>query len=448
MRKLVPGLTKIYRDAREARIKVESVTVEEIIKLAGREYQKKIDYVEAWLTSLKYLEAEGIDVTKEREMALAALANLRFLQNLATMEKTRELEDALFKYRRKLGTKTLEEEIKRQAEITRARLVTGARTEEAINAQIALYELLVEQEKRLVEVALKRGETNERIKQRMYTLWMEYYRDLFETHEEFIAWAAERWKQLVRDFDLVGATIDERWGNYLERMKRRIETWFIDISPYLTSLGEIAAKSFTKMVDDFAEGLVVMMEGMENMWHYWQKFWQQLVAFAVKELMKLLAKKVVMFLLKLLGIAIPGLGGGGGIKVGGGAVAGAGAGGPGMELGGAIKNARGLATRNLQNFQRGGEVLIAAHTGEYVIPRWMTEFIKKTRSVPEQLIEAIAAGTPPRRYQEGGEVTPSYSWTVQFMPGSRFTPEDRLSTRAFFEQDIWPLIIEHQRRGR
>lgn len=446
MRKLVPGLTKIYQDAREARIKAESVTLEEIIKLAGREYQKKIEYVEAWLASLKFLEAQGIDVAKEREMALAALANLRFLQNKATMDKTRELEDALFEYRRKLGTKTLEEEIKRQAEITRTRLATGAKTEEAINAQIELYELLAQQEEKLVKLALKRGESNAQIYARLMALWREYAEELGMSAAEVTRFISGRWEDLKEDFKLVGDTMEERWDVAMNRMKARIETWFTDIHLIFESLGEIVGSFLEQWSEGLSEALVLWVKQTEDMEKVWQKMWQRLVAYALDQLLKLLAMAIVKFILKLFG-----LGGGGEVKAT--AAAGALKGGEIGKLskGGMISAIEQAVTQRIAQMQEGGEVLIRAHLGEYVIPEWMTDYIKKTRSVPGELVEAIGAGKPPKRYQAGGEVERGagamyQTISVTFMPGSRFTAEDKASTRAWFENELWPLQQEMVRR--
>jgi len=207
------------------------------------------------------------------------------------------------------------------------------------------------------------------------------------------------------------------------------------------SLGEIVGDFVSQFSEGFSEALAIMITKTGKMSEIWQKMWQQLVAFAIQQLMKLLAQRLVLILLSVIGLSEGGL------------VPSKAKGGPvSMGAGGAVERAEALVSQYFQKLQEGGEVLIRAHVGEFVIPKWMTDFVKRTRSIPGELVEAIASGRPPKKMQEGGEVKPgaappiSYQWNITFMPGSRFTEEDKASTRAWFENDLWPLQRELQRR--
>jgi len=78
----------------------------------------------------------------------------------------------------------------------------------------------------------------------------------------------------------------------------------------------------------------------------------------------------------------------------------------GYEKGGEIEKRNGLVDSILQKFQKGGEVLVRAHKGEYIIPESMTRMIKRTGEFPESLLGGIRKGEPPS-YQVGGEISGS-----------------------------------------
>ncbi|GAH82621.1 unnamed protein product, partial [marine sediment metagenome] len=118
---------------------------------------------------------------------------------------------------------------------------------------------------------------------------------------------------------------------------------------------------------------------------------------------------------------------------------------PWMKKGGLVKAWR----KRLESFQKGGEVLIRAHEGEYMIPEPVVTQIRRTREVPEGLVEGIVAGKPPS-YQRGGEVgigerAPA-TLVVNFQPGTQFTELEKAQTRQYFERTWLPLWREAQRR--
>ncbi|GAH60269.1 unnamed protein product, partial [marine sediment metagenome] len=151
----------------------------------------------------------------------------------------------------------------------------------------------------------------------------------------------------------------------------------------------------------------------------------------------LLAKAVVITILRFLGLPVPSLAKGGEVKVPKNI--------PELEKGGLVQS----ISKRLQSLQKGGEVIVKAHEGEYYIPSPLVKQIKRTKEVPESLTEAIVAGKPPS-FQRGGEVGAGEEGVgnliVNFYPGTQFTEENKVKTRMWFEETILPLYRETERR--
>ena len=373
---------------------------------------------------------------EERIKLLTRLFNL----SKQLVKEREELATAQFEFEQTVGTATLKGAVERQAEMLTAYREAGREKIEIINRQLDLYKSLVALEEELTEAALKRGATNVEIAAIQEQIWAEYYVTLTGSMEGFADFVARRWADLIDNMHLVGDTMEERWNLALERMRARIENWFTQIHPIFDALGEAVGGFVSEFADAFTETLIVMIKQTEDMEEVWQKMWQRLVAYALDQLLKLLAWKIVTWFLGLIGLK-----GGGEVK------GSAGAGAPSMEVGGPVAQAEAIIAQYARSMQKGGEVLIRAHVGEFMIPEWMTSFIKRTGSIPGELVNAIVAGRPPKQMQAGGEVAPgavsaANTWTVNFLPGSRFTEADKASTRAWFENEIWPLQRELQRR--
>ena len=174
---------------------------------------------------------------------------------------------------------------------------------------------------------------------------------------------------------------------------------------------------------------------------WWRNFINAVISEIGRLIAYLLAKAIVIKILQWLGIPAGGLkaGGAGGVSTSGVPMA------P-FEKGGLVQK----VGKQLQSFQRGGEVIIAAHEGEYFIPAPLVEQIKRTEEVPESLTQAIVAGKPPS-FQRGGEVggdggEGAGNLIVHFHPGTQFTEENKVKTRMWFEETILPLYREAERR--
>ncbi|GAG94694.1 unnamed protein product, partial [marine sediment metagenome] len=172
---------------------------------------------------------------------------------------------------------------------------------------------------------------------------------------------------------------------------------------------------------------------------WWRNFINAVISEIGRLIAYLLAKAIVIQILRWLGIPIPkGFEKGGEVEVPTNI--------PEFRKGGLIQS----VSERLQSLQKGGEVIVKAHEGEYYIPSPLVKQIKKTGEMPESLTEAIVAGKPPS-FQRGGEVggdggEGAGNLIVHFHPGTQFTEENKVKTRMWFEETILPLYREAERR--
>lgn len=400
------------------------------------------------------------------------------------------------KYLREMNIATLDAEIKLQQKLIEA---TQEGTTERMAAQAELYGMLKDKEKLLIEDLVKRGRMNDEIQRKVAEIWASHYLELGWSAEQTAEFIIKNWKTVAEEMDLVADTIEGRWDILLTRLKNRIQTFFTDIQPWLRDLGELIARTFETTI----QGII---NALTNLFDYWwrggdratrftrdqaqkrldyirreleeeerlhgqytdrykelvneqarahaelaeaefallqerQAVWREFINALIKEIIRLIVQMLVALAIKMLLLAL-------GIPVGGGGPVPAEAGGevaPAMKKGGLIKKLR----KRLQDLQKGGEVLVRAHEGEYVIPEPVVTRIKRTREVPEELVEGIVAGKPPS-FQRGGEIgiaerAPA-TLIVNFQPGTTFTELEKTQARQYFERTWLPLWREAQRR--
>ena len=141
--------------------------------------------------------------------------------------------------------------------------------------------------------------------------------------------------------------------------------------------------------DNLATAISDILSGKDEFSTDWETFWGGLKTVLINAISAMIAKLIILasfsWLFTLLGwpLALLGLGKGGGVA---------------YDLGGQVKK-----------FQFGGMVdTIPARLtiGEYVIAKPMTDFIKKFKAIPQNLIDAIASGmpTPTPAFASGGLV--------------------------------------------
>jgi len=333
---------------------------------------------------------------------------------------------------------------------------------------------------------------------------LNHFKKLYDNYEDAVEALNELWPELVKKFKLTAETIEGRWENLTKRLVNRLKEWLRNSKGYLSDWALFAVEIFdfalNKIANAFAELFQYIMEGgsralelsrdqtlerlstveraleaearahgkftdkykelldaqqeaqkeladtefelLKEKTAWWRNFINSVIAEVGRLIAYLLAKAIVIKILQWLGIPA------GGLKVGGTVSASAGVGvGGGMtfEKGGLIPSIQ----KGLQSLQKGGEVIVRAHEGEYMIPEPLVNQIKKTREVPETLTSAIVAGKPPS-FQRGGEVGAGGEGVgnliVNFYPGTQFTEENKVKTRMWFEQTILPLYREAERR--
>ena len=527
---LMPDVSKIIEDTQEKMLEATADTVDEVVALATKEYEEKKQKLEEYLEALKLMEAEGIDVSKERTEAIEAINQLEFLGNKAHMEKLIELrrayvddyisisEGALAKIN--ISSKesyeiALADEKKRYADAGRVlaeafeknvmsyeysqvliELATKTHTENKKKIEIGYYEFLSEL---LVQEGLKQGKFNEEIEAELWNLWLNHFKNLYDNYQDAIEALNKLWPLLVEKFKLTAETIEGRWDNLATRLVNRIKEAIKKSKGYLSDWALFAVEIFdfalNKIASAFAELFQYIMEGgsralelsrdqtlerlstieraleaeaqahgkftdkykelldaqgeaqkeladnefelLKEKTAWWRNFINSVIAEVGRLIAYLLAKAIVIKVLQWLGIPTGGFAKGGEIKVPGNI--------PEFKKGGLIPSLR----KQLQSYQKGGEVIIRAHEGEFMIPEPLVKQIKRTREVPETLTSAIVAGKPPS-FQRGGEIanvgTAGSNLIVNFQPGTDFTEVEKVKARQYFEKTWLPLWREAQRR--
>ncbi|MBA7594673.1 hypothetical protein ES703_01620 [subsurface metagenome] len=430
---------------------------------------------------------------ESEEYATALLALVTAFKALD--DYIRKVRQARFDFERKLNLKTIDDALERNAKLLAEEKIWE---DKMIALRVERYLLLVEKEKLIIEDMVKRGRLNVEIEAELRALWMEHYKSLGYSAAQAEKIIEEEWKRLSKEFKLVADTMEGRWNILISRLYNRIRTLFTDIHPWLRDFGELFAQTFKTATDAAINALTSLFEywwrGGDRMTRYArdeaqkrlgdirreleeekrlrgestdrykelmneearvhrevaeaefallqerQAVWRNFINAVIKEIMRLIAQMIAMAVIKAA-LMIFGLGGGGPVPAAeeGGLVSAE------MKKGGLVKAWR----KRLKSFQKGGEVLIRAHEGEYYIPEPLVKQIRRTREVPEGLVEGIVAGKPPS-YQRGGEVgigerAPA-TLVVNFQPGTRFTELEKAQTRQYFERTWLPLWREAQRR--
>jgi TP901 family phage tail tape measure protein len=150
--------------------------------------------------------------------------------------------------------------------------------------------------------------------------------------------------------------------------------------------------------DQLAGAIVGVLSGASDFEWSWKNFWEGLKNTLIKAVAAMIAKLVVLaafsWLLRIIGVPIPvGWDKGGGV---------------GYKFGGEVKE-----------YQAGGmaDTIPSRLTiGEYVIAKPMTDFIRKFKAIPQNLIEAVVRGlpTPAPAFTGGGPVGTSNITSTSF----------------------------------
>jgi len=455
--------------------------------------QDEIEMLEGWLETYK--------LTKEEELAIflriAALEKEIAEENYAIWIAQHDLRVAFAKD----NLEALKLEMGRRLEILRHLERTGAVESDILQARLSFYQGLMEIEKEWIRLAKERGLTNAEIEAEMRALWMRYHKDMDLTEEEATVLFEEHWKKLLKTMGLVFETIQGRWDNLTKRLVNRLKEWLRnskgELSDWALFISEIFDFALNKIANAFAELFRYILEGgsralelskdqtleklatveraleaearahgrftdrykelldaqqdaqqeladtefelLKERTAWWRNFINAIIAEIGRLIAYLIAKAAVIAILRFLGIPIPSFSKGGEVKVPKNI--------PELRKGGLVQS----INKGLQSLQKGGEVMVRAHEGEYFIPSPLVKQIKRTGEVPESLTEAIVAGKPPS-FQKGGEVgiggeEGAANLIVHFHPGTQFTEENKVKTRMWFTETILPLYRETVRRG-
>lgn len=483
--------------------------IDKILESSKKFSREQIRYlINLSRTELSIREATGENILRARiELAKKILEEMRTawgieseeyhaaLLSLATSEKAlddyiRKVRKARFDFERKTNLKTVDDALERNAKLLADEKIWE---DKMLALRVERYTLLVEKEKLIIEDMVKRGRLNVEIEAELRALWMEHYESLGYSAAQAAKIIEEEWKRLSKEFKLVADTMEGNWNILLSRLYNRIRTFFVDIHPWLQDFGELFAQTFKTAADAAVDALTNLFtywwKGGDRMTRYArdeaqkrlgdirreleeearlrgestdrykellneearvhrevaeaefallqerQKWWRDFVNAVIAEIARLIAQMIALAIVKIFLKTL-------GLEVGG-PVPAAEEGGE-MKKGGLVKAWR----KRLKSFQKGGEVLIRAHEGEYMIPEPIVEKIRKTREAPRGLIEGIVAGKPPS-YQRGGEVTGPRAGgdlIIHFHPGLAWEEVKKVQSRQMFERTWLPLWREAQRR--
>lgn len=193
-----------------------------------------------------------------------------------------------------------------------------------------------------------------------------------KTLGEIRKFITESGEALKKSREETKADIEEGSNDFRSNQKTAWEQYFEGLKTAVADTSSFAVAIWSSTQSAIRNALVGMTDSSRKFRDVVKGFWKDLKASIISAIADMIAKWLIFK-------AISGFG------FGGGGIISKKAGGP------------------IPSFADGGAVPIIAHVGEYVIPKNLVDLIKRTGSIPSDLIGAIQAGRPPK-FQAGGAI--------------------------------------------